>query len=62
MMALRTAATGMAAQDLNDAPARILPGRRPVSNFNIDNHAFKVVPFRGSSGLVAKHAVDGMFS
>ena len=48
-----------AAENLNDAAPRILRGRGPVGDFNVNHHAFEVVPIRVASGFIAKHAVDG---
>src|ERR1700691_890073 len=46
-------------QNLNDSAPRTLRGRWPVSNLNVNHHAFKVIPLRASSGLITQHAVDG---
>ncbi len=47
------------AENLNHSSARILGGRRPVSDFDIDDYAFEVVPFGAAGGLLAQNAIDG---
>jgi hypothetical protein len=42
-----------AAKNLDHASARILRGRRPVDNLDIDYDAFKVVPFETPRSFLA---------
>jgi hypothetical protein len=50
----------LTAENFDDAAARILRGRGPVGDFDIDHHAFEIVPVRAAGGFVAEHAVDGL--
>src|SRR5262249_39650535 len=46
------------AEDFNHSASRILRRRRPVGNFDVDDHAVEVVPVCAPGGLVSKNAVD----
>ena len=48
-----------AAKNLNHPSARILRGRRPVDNLDVDHDAFKIVPFETPRSFLAEYAVDG---
>ncbi len=47
----------LTAENFEDAAARILRGRGPVGDFDIDHDAFEIVPVRMSRGLVPEHAI-----
>src|ERR1700722_17688875 len=48
------------AEDFEDAPTRILCGRRPIGNLHINDHAFEVIPFGLPGNFVSEHAIDGL--
>ena len=48
----------LAAENFEDAAARILRGRGPVRDLDIDDQAFEIVPVRVERGLVTEHAID----
>src|SRR5258708_22611381 len=47
----------LAPEDFDHAAARILSGRGPVGDFNVDHNPFKVVPVRFTGSLVTQHSV-----
>ena len=47
------------AEDFDDASAGILRGRGPVGDFDVNYHAFKIVPCGAVSGFLAENAVRG---
>ena len=47
------------AENFNDASARVLRGGGPVGDFNVDDDAFEIIPFRAARGFVSEYAVDG---
>ena len=46
-----------AAEDFDDASARILRWRWPVGDFNVYHHAFEILPFGAASGFVAENTI-----
>ncbi len=42
------------AQNLDHAPARILGGRGPVGDLDVDHHVFQVVPVGAARGFLAQ--------
>ena len=49
----------LAAEDFEYTPARILGGRGPIRDLDINDDSLQIVPFGVEGGFVAKHAVDG---
>ena len=45
------------AEDLDHASARILRGRRPVGDLDVDDDAFEIVPFGAAGGFFAQNAI-----
>src|SRR5208337_2041605 len=47
------------AQNFEDTATRVLRGSGPVCDFDVDHHAFKVVPVRMAGGFIAQHTIYG---
>ena len=48
----------LAPQNLNHPSARILRGRRPIGNLDVNHHALKIVPLHRRRSLGPEHAID----